>query len=129
MRLSLNVGESYEFQGDHRELATPKATWEFPASMATQRMSRYYGHRVRWSGGIGVLRGYGAVFKGRSPGTSYSGSDMGVPGIHGNAENVTVLWSSCTVENNKRFLRILKRGYRIKPGLLGGVRWFRNTLT
>ncbi|KAF3526907.1 hypothetical protein F2Q69_00048932 [Brassica cretica] len=92
-------------------------------------LQAFSGSCSRWSGGIGVLRGYGAVFKGRSPGTSYSGSDMGVPGIHGNAENITVLWSSCTVENNKRFLRILKRGYRIKPGLLGGGRWFRNTLT
>ncbi|KAF3515935.1 hypothetical protein DY000_02061250 [Brassica cretica] len=43
----IGVLRGYEFQGDHRELATPKATWEFPASMATQRMSRYYGHRVR----------------------------------------------------------------------------------
>ncbi|KAF3561782.1 hypothetical protein DY000_02014625 [Brassica cretica] len=44
----------------------------------------------RWSGDIGVLRWYGALFKGRSPGASYSGSDMGVPGIRGNAENLTV---------------------------------------
>ncbi|WZZ03499.1 hypothetical protein YC2023_089420 [Brassica napus] len=35
------------FQGDHRELATPEATWEFPASAATRRTSRSYDYRVR----------------------------------------------------------------------------------
>ncbi|KAH0873762.1 hypothetical protein HID58_071124 [Brassica napus] len=43
----IGVLRGYEFQGDHRELATPEATWEFPASMAMRRTSRYHGHCVR----------------------------------------------------------------------------------
>ncbi|WZY72832.1 hypothetical protein YC2023_005072 [Brassica napus] len=45
---------------------------------------------------------------------------MGVPGIRGNEENLTVPWSSSLVENNNRVLRILKSGYRNVPGLVGG---------
>ncbi|KAH0943094.1 hypothetical protein HID58_002731 [Brassica napus] len=56
----------------------------------------------------------------RTPRVSYSGDDMGVPGIRGNEENLTVPWSSSLVENNNRVLRILKSGYRNVPGLVGG---------
>ncbi|WZZ66078.1 hypothetical protein YC2023_077448 [Brassica napus] len=40
-------GAVFKGYGDHRELATPEATWEFPASMAMRRTSRYHGHCVR----------------------------------------------------------------------------------
>ncbi|CAN6811983.1 unnamed protein product [Brassica oleracea] len=39
---------------------------------------------------------------------SYSGDDRGTPGIQGNEENLTFLWSSLMVENGDRFLRIIK---------------------
>ncbi|KAF2576347.1 hypothetical protein F2Q70_00002322 [Brassica cretica] len=39
---------------------------------------------------------------------SYSGDDIETPGIRGNEENLTFLWSSLMVENGDRFLRIIK---------------------
>ncbi|CAN6820592.1 unnamed protein product [Brassica oleracea] len=39
---------------------------------------------------------------------SYSRDDRETPGIQGNEENLTFLWSSLMVENGDRFLRIIK---------------------
>ncbi|KAL0743198.1 hypothetical protein Bca4012_084711 [Brassica carinata] len=41
-------GDGYKFREVHRKLAIPKTSWEFPASKATKRTSRFRGQR-RWS--------------------------------------------------------------------------------
>ncbi|KAF3519680.1 hypothetical protein DY000_02059557 [Brassica cretica] len=60
---------------------------------------------------LGVLKIVQAVHERFSPcssGAGYSGGVMGVPGIRGNEVNLTVPWSTLMVENNFRFLKILK---------------------
>ncbi|KAF2610947.1 hypothetical protein F2Q70_00013527 [Brassica cretica] len=55
----------------------------------------------------------------RSSETSYSGDDLGSPGIRGNEENLTFPRSLSMVANGNRFLRISKIGLVERAGLSG----------
>ncbi|KAF2577116.1 hypothetical protein F2Q68_00006954 [Brassica cretica] len=54
------------------------------------------------------LEPFSDSYESRASGTSYSGSNLGSPGIQGNEENLTFSRSLPMVENGDRFLRISK---------------------
>ncbi|KAL0844691.1 hypothetical protein Bca101_017937 [Brassica carinata] len=65
----------------------------------------------------------------RSSETSYSGDDLGSPGIRGNEENLTFPRSLSMVENGNRFLRISKIGLVERAGFSGWAKLECNRLT